>query len=85
MSGVNLSSEAEGAVLQQVLARVGVRVRDARRARGVNQRDLAAQAGVSRTTLNRLELGHLSDIQLSSLQAIGAALGVGLDDLFTDG
>lgn len=81
MSVANNPSEAEHNGLQELLARVGLRVRDVRTAKGVNQRDLARAAAVSRTTLNRLEMGHLSDIQLSSLHALAAALGVGMRDL----
>ena len=65
----------------EVLSDVGRRVREAREAAGITQRDLAAKAGISRTTLNRFEVG-LTDLHLSRLFAIAEALDVDAGSFF---
>lgn len=69
--GVPVGAEHHGAFLRDV----GGRVRVLREAAHVTQRDLAASAGISRTTLNRFEVG-LTDLHLSRLFVIAEALGV---------
>ena len=49
-------------------------VRKARRRLGANQIDFAARAGVSRSTLQRLERGD--DVSLDALLAVFAELGL---------
>jgi transcriptional regulator with XRE-family HTH domain len=50
-------------------------VRQARRARGLTQAQLAAAARVSRTTLNQLENGLFPDLGFKKLQALLEQLG----------
>jgi len=55
-------------------ADIGSAVRKARQRQGANQIDFAARAGVSRSTLQRLERGD--DVSLDALLAVLAALGL---------
>jgi DNA-binding XRE family transcriptional regulator len=52
-----------------------------REERGLSQRDLATQAGISPAMLNEIERGKKSP-SLSVAKALAKALGVGLDTLF---
>lgn len=52
------------------LQALGYRIREARVGRGQTQAQLAAAAGVSRTTLNQLENGLFPDLGVKKLQAI---------------
>jgi transcriptional regulator with XRE-family HTH domain len=56
---------------------IGARVRELRTARGLTQSQLAAQVGTSQSALARLEAGGVEP-RISTLEAIGAALGVKL-------
>ncbi|WP_188113535.1 helix-turn-helix domain-containing protein [Nocardioides humilatus] len=58
-------------------ARIGLVVRDVRRARKVTQRDLAEAAGVSRGWLIRLEAGHPNP-EAASLMPVLRALDLEL-------
>lgn len=53
---------------------IGSAVRKARQRRGANQFDFAARAGLSRSTLQRLERGD--DVSLDALLAVLAELGL---------
>jgi transcriptional regulator with XRE-family HTH domain len=55
-------------------ADIGSAVRKARQRRGANQIDIAARAGVSRSTLQRLERGD--DVSLDAVLAVLAELGL---------
>lgn len=57
---------------------LGERLRLARSAAGLRQRDVAIQAGVSSTMVCRMELGHGGSISLRSWLAVAAALNVDL-------
>lgn len=59
---------------------LGRRVRAARRARGMNQRDLAAKAGISRDSLVKLERGQ-RETRPSTLDKVAKALGMGFGEL----
>lgn len=63
-----------------VLAGVGPRLRALRRARGTTLGDLAAQTGLTASTLSRLENGKLRPT-LEQLLPLARAHGVPLDDL----
>ena len=52
------------------------RVRELRRARGLDQRELASRAGVSMQTVSNLETGRLRDLKVSTLSALARSLGV---------
>lgn len=55
----------------------GESLRDARRAAGLSQEELAAKAGLSRMTVQKLEAGAI-DPRLSTLTVIMRALGLDL-------
>jgi transcriptional regulator with XRE-family HTH domain len=59
------------------------RVRELRRARGLDQRELAAQAGVSMQTISNLETGRLRDLKVSTLSALARSLGVSPAELLS--
>ena len=57
---------------------LGYEIRRARTARGITQARLAAEAGLSRTTLNQLENGLFPDLGVRKVQAILDRLGLAL-------
>lgn len=59
------------------------KVRALRRARGLDQRTLAERAGVSMQTVSNLETGRLRDLKVSTLAALGNALGVSSAELLS--
>ena len=61
-----------------VAAALGDRLRLARCAAGIRQRDVAIRAGVSRTIVCRMELGRGGSIRLDSWVAVAAVLNVDL-------
>ncbi|GAB3845512.1 helix-turn-helix domain-containing protein [Dactylosporangium cerinum] len=66
--------------MDDVLAGVGARLRDLRKARGTTLADLAAETGLTASTLSRLENGRLRPT-LEQLLPLARAHGVPLDDL----
>ena len=56
-------------------------MRTARIRRGWRQADLAAAAGISRSTIARVEHGRLDELSLGTLRSIGEALEVGVEIL----
>lgn len=58
----------------QVLALLGDRLRAHRKVRRLSQTELAERAGVSRTTVSKLERGH--DVTLESWVAVLRTLGL---------
>jgi len=62
----------------QLAADVGERVREAREAAGLSQRDLAARMGTSQAAIARLEAGGVG-ATLTTLQRVAAALGLELN------
>jgi HTH-type transcriptional regulator / antitoxin HipB len=59
--------------------RVGTVLRQVRLRRGLRQADVARIAGVSRTTISRIERGHFGEASLSTLRRVAAVLDVRLD------
>lgn len=55
---------------------LGAALRDARRAAGLSQHELAARAGVSRQWLSRLETGSNPGAELRKVLDVLAALGL---------
>lgn len=53
---------------------LGQRVREARRARGWSQSELAERSGVSRPTVARIEAG--TQVRVGTLNAVAEALGM---------
>lgn len=62
----------------------GVRLQQLRRDAGVPQESVAHLAGMSVSTLSRLELGKIPGINTSRLPSLALALGVRVEDLFKD-
>jgi len=60
------------------LQELGHEIRRARLARGLTQAQLAAEASLSRTTLNQLERGLFPDLGVKKIQAILERLGLEL-------
>jgi transcriptional regulator with XRE-family HTH domain len=56
----------------------GPRLREARRAAGLTQQQLATAAGVSRPTIDRLENGRATDIGVRALLRLLQAVGLDL-------
>jgi DNA-binding XRE family transcriptional regulator len=62
------------------LEKLGRRVRQFRKARGINQTDLASRAGIGRTTLSRLENGKQFP-RFQTLMSIASALDISFQKL----
>ena len=60
------------------LPEIGYAIRRARVARGLTQAELASAAGLSRVTLNRLEMGTFPDLGAKKLQALLENVGLTL-------
>lgn len=58
-------------------------VRHRREAAGLSRQGLAVKAGLSVSVVARLEQVTIPDPRLSTIMAIAAALGCGVDDLLT--
>lgn len=69
---------------ESLAATLGERFRLARSAAGIRQLDVARQAGISRTMVTRMELGHGGSIRLDSWAAVAAVLGVELVTEFNE-
>lgn len=59
--------------------RVGSALRAVRMRRRFRQSDLGALAGVSRTTILRLERGHIGSLTVDTLRRVAGALDVRID------
>ncbi len=57
---------------------IGHRVRQARASRRLTQAQVARISGVTRTTLNQLENGHVADLGIRKVEAILEAVGLRL-------
>jgi transcriptional regulator with XRE-family HTH domain len=60
------------------IAQIGQNVSEARTSAGLRQTDLAANAGLSRATIDALENGRASEIGVSKLSRVLAVLGLEL-------
>jgi len=67
---------------QAILAAFGRRIREARKARGWTQEDLAYEAELDRTYIGGIERGE-RNIALLSLNKLAVALGEGFGDFFS--
>lgn len=59
--------------------RLGAAVRAVRLRRKLRQQDVAARAGVSRSTISLVERGHLGTLSLTTVRRIAAALDIRVD------
>ena len=62
---------------------VAGRVKELRRAAGLEEQELARRAGISLQTVSNLETGRLRDLKLSTLSKIAAALSVSPEELLS--
>ena len=60
---------------------IGERVRAARQEYGMSQLELSRRAGISKTSMNNIEMGTVQDPHVSVLVGIARALRVSLDTL----
>ena len=63
------------------LQQLGVTVRERRIELGLNQSQIAAMSGLSRTTVNLLENGSISDIGFAKIDNLLSVLGIQLQTL----
>ncbi len=61
--------------------RLGDRIQELRKAKGLTQEALAAKSGLHRVYLAQLESGRNQNPQLDTLQRLAKALGVSLGEL----
>lgn len=66
---------------QEVASLNGRQVKERREAAGMSQRQLSVRSGLTERTIGALERGEQTDPQLSTLEALAAALGVTVADL----
>lgn len=78
----SLDAESVTAAAQsdEMLGRIGRRIRAARTERGLTQKALGALAGVHDVHISRLDSGTL-DTRISTLRKVAVALGVSVADL----
>jgi len=69
--------------MDELLADLGQRIRDARELRGLSQEELAAGARINNSFLSQIERG-LKAPSLKTLHALATELEVGLAQLFAD-
>jgi HTH-type transcriptional regulator / antitoxin HipB len=55
---------------------IGAAIREARRAAGRTQADLAAELGMSRATISAIENGTIQEVGVRKLAALCAAIGL---------
>jgi len=59
------------------MKRIGENIREARKAAGMLQKDLAEKIGIARTSIPGIEKGLLQSINIDTLNAISHATGIG--------
>jgi DNA-binding Xre family transcriptional regulator len=62
---------------------LGDRLREARKRRGLTQRELARESGLSVSLVRKLEQGELADTRVETLRRLAVILGVRTTDLIT--
>ncbi|MEU0343335.1 helix-turn-helix transcriptional regulator [Streptomyces bobili] len=65
-------------------ANIGEQLRDVRKRRGMSQRDLATQSGVSLSLIRKLEQGERGDTRLETARKLASALRVPTSRLMSD-
>lgn len=66
--------------MEDILFRIGRRIADLRRERGISQQDLAARCNFEKSNMSRIEYGR-SNMTIATLLTISRALGVKLREL----
>jgi transcriptional regulator with XRE-family HTH domain len=59
--------------------RLGAAIRLLRQRRGMTQADLGARAGVSKSTMSRIERGHLDSLSVRAIRAVASELDIRVD------
>lgn len=75
MSGTERDEYDRAYAAAKLAAEVGGRVRQAREAAGISQRELARRMGTSQSAVDRLEAGGVG-ATLTTLQRVASALGL---------
>lgn len=75
------NSENYSAVEQEVMGKLGIRVRQLREESGLSQEKLAELASIHRTYISSIERGQ-QNISLTILIRLADALGVSLEKMF---
>jgi transcriptional regulator with XRE-family HTH domain len=68
-------------MVENILTKFGIRLRQLRKERGLTQEKLAAKAGLHYTYIGSVERGE-KNISLFNIEKLAAALGVGIVELF---
>jgi transcriptional regulator with XRE-family HTH domain len=58
------------------------KIKEARLAKGMSQKELSRVSGVSRATIIGLERGDVSNTKMDTLRKLAAPLGLTLDEIF---
>ena len=58
---------------------LGVKIKNLRKEKNISQEELAKKAGISRTTLSKIENGYFSKVFVATLEKILAILGYTLE------
>lgn len=74
-------SETVGAASVQLEKALGKKLQAARRAAGMTQQDLCHKAGLSYSTLTKIERGAIKAPSVFTIQSVANVLGVSLDEL----
>ena len=60
---------------------VGERIKQLREKKGMNQKQLAEKAKMTRATISRIETGQVKEVKSEALKKLAVALGVTVDFL----
>ena len=60
---------------------LGQKIKDVRKQRGMNQKELARASGISQATISRLEAGLVMQLKSDALSRLASALGITVDYL----
>jgi len=62
-----------------LLSEIGIKIKEKRKELGITQAKLAQKAGISRTTLSKLENGYFGNISVATLDTILSVLGLKIE------
>lgn len=68
---------------QELMIKIGKKIRELRKDKGLSYIELAEQIGISRNSYNQIELG-VSNFQFISLLSILKYYGISISDFFKD-
>ncbi|WP_080058936.1 helix-turn-helix domain-containing protein [Spirosoma aerolatum] len=67
--------------MEDVKKRIGQKIREARKAKGLTLKELGVKVGVSESVMSRYEVGG-QNLTIETLQKVADALGVNFDATF---